>query len=204
VPDTNHPESRGQTDVWGYLRDLFCRPRMFGVQKPREFFVMLQAIDVFLDRPPDSSFSRIWSERLEFDIPGASIESCIEEIQDDWFRSMGLSADDTKLVQAVLEHRARWSGQKPDESLSLSKLPVEIRIDVQYVPVATCTECSTLMGSRSDGALIWFRCPMCDEGVVCPEQNIRRDVGRALADPSYRVRTWKTKWNKLPPEPPNS
>ncbi len=121
-------------------------------------------------------------------------------MQDDWFRSMGLSADDTKLVRPVLEHRAQWSGQKPVESLSLPKLPVEIRIDVRYVAVATCTECSTLMRGRSDGVLFRAWCPTCDEGALYPEQNIRRDVGRALADPSHRIRTWKTKSNILPRE----
>ena len=164
---------------------------------------MLQAIGVLLDGPPDTSFDRIWSERLEFDIPGASVETCIEEMQDDWFRSMGFSADDPRLVRPVLEHRARWSGKKLRGSLSLPESPVEIRIDVQYTPIATCTECSTRMDSRSDGVLIWFWCPTCDEGGFYVEQNIRRDVGRALADPSYRLRTWKAKSSKLPLDPPN-
>jgi hypothetical protein len=190
------PSNTGQPAVSGFLENLFCRPRMYGVANPGEFLQMLLVIDHFLDGNTDPHFYHVWRSCLASDTSDEPFETCVERMQDDWFRARSLSKDDSVLVRSVLQHRARWSGQVvevPDFQPT-----VEIKIDVHYVPLATCTECSTLMASRLKDGLVWFWCPICDQGLFIPEGNIRRDAVRTLFESSFSIQSPKFVWDTPP------
>ena len=197
------PWNTGQPAVSGFLENLFCRPRMSDVANPREFLQMLLVIDHFLDGNTDPHFYHVWSNCLAPDTCDEPFETCVERMQDDWFRARSLSNDNSELVRSVLQHRARWSGQRAEvpafePTVEIKEPTVEIKIDVHYVPAATCTECSTLMASRLKDGLVWFWCPICGQGLFIPEGNIRRDAARTLFESSFSIQSPKFVWDTPP------
>lgn len=187
-----------------FLVNLFCRPHMWGVRTPHEFLQMLVMLAFFHHGPRDPDFFRRWEECLPDQLPRDDLTRWIERIQDDWFVAAGLPPDDPNLVQPVLKHRAYWAGKEPPKFIHPEERPVEIKINVHVDPVATCTECSARMARHSDpeSGLIFFWCPICDEGGFFPELNILARVSKGLFDPEYRLRTWKVKAEELDVELP--
>ena len=93
-------------------KDCSAGQGMYGVQTPRKFLQMLLAVNFLLEGETDPHFFHVWCNCLASETWTEPFDVCLERMQDDWFRARGLPADDPKIVQPVLEHRAQWAGKK--------------------------------------------------------------------------------------------